>query len=148
MALKRGSVCFMSNYFHQPVRPANQVHKSTANFGIVVYKLARNSKRIELRKYSLTTPAARARRRHTPHMGEDMSGGGEEPPVPPDWARIRSAFEAGATALAAVAAMAGLSRQKLLALARKEGWKARGPARSGSWERKRRPPPASATFAP
>ena len=63
-------------------------------------------------------------------MGEEMNGGGDEPPGPVDWARIRQDYETGVKTVAALAAAAGLcSWQELAQRAKREGWKRRHPAR-------------------
>ncbi|MCA3561501.1 MAG: hypothetical protein IOC82_10795 [Aestuariivirga sp.] len=62
-------------------------------------------------------------------MGEDMSGGGDEPAPAAVWARVRERYEHGIEAVATIAQDAGITRQALAARARLEGWKLRGAAR-------------------
>lgn len=62
-------------------------------------------------------------------MGDEMSGG-DEPAAAVDWARLRRDYEAGERPLAEIAGEAGINRQRLVLLARREGWKLRHPART------------------
>ena len=63
-------------------------------------------------------------------MGDGMSGGGEEPPAGADWLVVRKEYEEGARAVSAIAEEAGIAPQKLVIMAKREGWKLRGPARA------------------
>jgi uncharacterized protein YjcR len=58
-------------------------------------------------------------------MGDEMSGGGDEPAAAPDWVRVRKEYEEGAIRLADLAELAGTTAFKLMAMARREGWKPR-----------------------
>jgi hypothetical protein len=63
-------------------------------------------------------------------MGDEMSGGGDEPAPAAFWARVRERYENGMESVTAIAAEAGITRQALAARARYEGWRLRGnPAR-------------------
>jgi uncharacterized protein YjcR len=73
-------------------------------------------------------------------MGEEMSGGGEIPAAAPDWVRVRKEYEGGAIRLGDLAELAGVTPQKLMAVARREGWKPRRVAGS-------RPVPVRSTIA-
>jgi len=77
----------------------------------------------------LTAGAVSARRRHTPQMGDEMSGG-DEPAADIDWVRLRQDYEVGERAIADIAQEAGINRQKLVLLAKCQGWKLRSPARA------------------
>lgn len=68
---------------------------------------------------------------HTPQMGETMSGG-SEPAAAIDWVRLRRDYEAGERPLAEIAGEAGIKRQKLSLMARREGWKLRTAPRGKS----------------
>jgi uncharacterized protein YjcR len=48
--------------------------------------------------------------------------GGAEPAAAPDWAKLRQDYESGARRAAEIAAAAGVSWQKLMAIARRDGW--------------------------
>jgi hypothetical protein len=61
-------------------------------------------------------------------MGDEMSDGDE--PAAVDWARLRGDYEAGLRPIAEIAGEAGLNRQKLALLAKREGWRLRNPARA------------------
>lgn len=64
-------------------------------------------------------------------MGDEMSGG-DEPAAAVDWLRLRREYEAGERPLAEIAGEAGINRQKLSLLARREGWKLRTASRGKS----------------
>lgn len=59
-------------------------------------------------------------------MGQQMSGGNDEPPADGFWAAARKRYEDGREAVAAIAAEAEISAQALTARARVEGWMLRG----------------------
>ncbi|MBI2720369.1 MAG: hypothetical protein HY245_02875 [Rhizobiales bacterium] len=51
--------------------------------------------------------------------------GGDEPAAAPDWVRLRQDYEEGRKPVAAIAAEAGINAQKLVLLARRDGWRLR-----------------------
>lgn len=62
-------------------------------------------------------------------MGDEMSGGGDEPAPAAFWARVRERYEKGAEAVSAIATDAGVTAQALTVRARLEGWRLRGSPR-------------------
>lgn len=62
-------------------------------------------------------------------MGDEMSGG-DEPAAGPDWVRLRQEYEAGERPIAEIAGEAAINRQKLILLAKRQGWKLRNPSRA------------------
>lgn len=58
--------------------------------------------------------------------------GGEQPAAAPDWAKLRQDYEQGMRSVAEIAAEAGLTRQRLTVIARRDGWKPRGPGKPKS----------------
>ncbi len=58
-------------------------------------------------------------------MGQEMSGGNDEPPADGFWAAARKRYEDGREAVAAIAAEAGISAQALTKRAKAHGWELR-----------------------
>lgn len=58
--------------------------------------------------------------------------GGEKPAVAPDWAVLRQEYEHGEKPVAEIAAAAGITRQKLMIVACRDGWTMRHPAKPRS----------------
>ena len=58
-------------------------------------------------------------------MGDEMSGGGDQPADAPDWVRLRHDYESGARPVAEIAAEARMTGQKLAVVAAREGWRLR-----------------------
>ena len=58
--------------------------------------------------------------------------GGSEPAAAPDWVQLRQDYENDGRSVAEIAALAGLTGQKLAAMAHRQGWTPRRPKRPAS----------------
>lgn len=65
-------------------------------------------------------------------MGDDMSGGGDEPAAEAVWASARQRYETGVEAVSTIAEGLQISAQALTTRARALGWKLRGAAKKKS----------------